>query len=46
MAPNAKQGQYKQWKTNFNVPIPKRTFARLKKADVEKKHINLYVRRS
>ena len=41
MAPKAKRGQYKQWKTNFNVPIPKQTLARLKKADVEKKHLNL-----
>ena len=41
MAPKAKRGQYKQWKTNFCVPIPKRTLARLKKADVEKKHLNL-----
>ena len=37
MASKAKRAQYKQWKTNSDIPIPKRTLARLKKAcDVEK----------
>ena len=37
MASKAKRAQYKQWKTNSDIPIPKRTSARLKKAcDVEK----------
>ena len=37
MASKAKRAQFKQWKTNSDIPIPKRTLVRLKKAcDVEK----------